>query len=77
MIMTLSETDKEWVKMLAEKVAFEVNKEVIATHIASCPHGQKMIVGKWLIIGIFVGCAVASGLGAGGVLALARLLAGI
>jgi len=74
--MALTEADKDWIKLLARDVAFEVNKEVIATHIESCPHGQKMLVGKWLIVGIFIGCAVASGLGAGGVLAIARLLAG-
>ncbi len=75
--MALTEADKDWIKLLTRDVAFRVNKEVIATHIKSCPYGQKMIVGKWLIVGVFVGCAVASGLGAGGVLAVARLLAGI
>ncbi len=75
--MALTKEDKDWIKLLARDVAFKVNKEVLVTHIASCPHGQKMVVGKWLIVGIFVGCAVASGLGAGGVIALARLLAGI
>lgn len=75
--MALTEADKDWIKLLARDVAFKVNKEVLISHIASCPHGQRMIVGKWLIVGVFVGCAVASGLGAGGVLALARLLAGI
>ena len=75
--MALPKADQDWVKLIAKDVAYAVNKEVIAAHIQSCPHGQKMIVGKWLIVGIFVGCAVASGLGAGGVLAIARLLAGI
>ena len=75
--MALTEADKDWIKLLARDVAFQVNKEVIISHITSCPHGQRMIVGKWMVVGIFVGCAAASGLGAGGVLALARLLVGI
>ncbi len=75
--MTLSKQDQDWVKLLVRDVAFRVNKEVMISHIASCPHGQKLLFGKWLIVGIFVGCAVASGLGAGGVLAVARMLAGM
>ena len=75
--MALSEQDREWIKLLAKDVAFEVNKEVMISHIASCPHGQKMIVGRWLVGGVFVGCAISSGLGAGGVLAIAKLLAGM
>lgn len=75
--MALTEADKDWIKLLARDVAFKVNKEVLVAHIASCPHGQKLLFGKWLIVGIFVGCAVASGLGAGGVLAVARMLAGM
>ena len=47
--MALTEADKDWIKLLARDVAFKVNKEVLISHIASCPHGQKMIVGKWLI----------------------------
>ena len=75
--MPLSKQDQDWVKLMSKEVAFAVNKEVTIQHIASCPHGQRIMLGKWLIIGIFIGCAVASGLGAGGVLALARIFVGI
>lgn len=75
--MALSELDREWVKLISKEVAFAVNKEVTIQHIENCPHGKKIVLGKWLVAGIFIGCAVASGLGAGGVLALAKIFVGI
>ena len=69
--MSLSEQDKEWVKLVARELAFAVNKEVIAEHIKNCPHGQSILMSKWFLVGVCIGCSIA---GSGISLALARLI---
>ena len=65
--MALSQHDEDWVKLISEKIVYRVTKEVIANHIASCPHGKSMLASKWLVIGVCIGSGLAGG-GAGAVL---------
>lgn len=72
--MTLSEDDKDWVKLMSTEVVREVLKEVIREHIASCPYGKFLSASKWFVIGLIVGPGIVGG-GAG--FAVAKLLAGM
>jgi len=69
--MTMTEEDKEWVKLVARELAFAVNKEVIVEHIKSCPHGQALLGSKWFLVGVCIGCSIA---GSGISLALAKII---
>ena len=67
--MALTKDDKDWVKLVSEKLAYEVNKLVVAEHIKTCPHGVNMKVRKALFIGVCIGSGIAAG-GAGGAVAV-------
>ncbi len=68
---TMTDQDKEWVKLIAKELCFEVTKSIISEHIQSCPHGRSLMNSKWLLVGICIG----SGMTGGGIGALmAKLL---
>ena len=52
----------EVVQAVIEKIARKVTEQVITEHIQSCPHGQKIAIGRAYLIG---GC-LGSGLLGGG-----------
>jgi hypothetical protein len=70
-IMSLSDTDKEWIKMMGAEIAREVNEKVIEVHIQTCPYGLKLTKIICLGIGLCLGTGVASG---SIVLGIARLV---
>lgn len=72
--MALTKEDKEWVKLVSEKVMFAVSEKVLTAHIKSCPHGKALLMAKQTIIGIIIGVGVVSG---GTIFGLAKLLARI
>lgn len=67
----LTDDEKEWIKMVAREVGFQVVKEATAEHIASCPHGKNLGKFRAWLIGVAVGCSL--GGGAGG-FALAKIM---
>jgi len=69
---SLSEQDKEWIRLTARELAFQAIKETLSVHIQSCPHGLAIMKAKWLIIGVSIGPMLVGG-GAG--YALAKLFA--
>jgi hypothetical protein len=60
-MMALSEQDRDWIKLVAKEVAAEVGKELIRDHIASCPHGKRLLV----VLSIAAGAGVFAGSAAG------------
>ena len=82
--MALTNDDKEWAKMAAKLISNEAIKNfsekiftqtetTIAAHIASCPHGKRLMKYVWLMVGVGVGCgALGSGLGS----ALIKIITG-
>lgn len=59
---------------MIEKIAASVTQQVIETHIQCCPHGQLLLKGRSLLVGLCIG----SGVAGGGVVALAaKVLTGI
>lgn len=58
--MALDEADREWVKLIAKDLAYQVNKDVLQEHVKNCPFAKKMVVGKAYIVGICIGVGVAS-----------------
>ncbi len=65
--MALTTADKEWIKLVTEKVSYEVNKSVLATHIKNCPHGINLKIRKAFVVGICIGAGLAAGGVGGGV----------
>jgi hypothetical protein len=63
--MALSEQDKDWVKLVAKELAFEVNKEVMATHVTDCPVGKKVTGMRNIMLGIGIGLGLTIGGGSG------------
>ena len=59
--MALSNDDKEWVKLISEKLTYEVTEKVLAEHVKQCPINQKQINYKHLIIGIIIGATILTG----------------
>lgn len=72
--MALSQDDKDWVKLISREVAFQVNKEVIASHIKSCPHGKTLLASKWFLMGVCIGSGFAGG---GLALGVAKIIVGL
>jgi len=56
----LTDEDREWIRLVGRELAFAVFKEAIPAHEATCPHGQKLIKLKWMMIGIGIGIPLAS-----------------
>ena len=54
--MALNDGDKAECK----EIAREIIKEVMAEHVASCPHGQSLSVLKAKFVGICIGVGVGS-----------------
>lgn len=73
-MMALSEPDKEWIKLISEKLTYEVVEKVMLKHIEDCPYGQRQINYKHLIIGIIIGAGL---LGGGSGLMILKSLLGI
>jgi len=73
-MMALSEPDKEWIKLISEKLTYEVTEKVLSKHIEDCPYGQRQVNYKHLIIGIIIGAGI---LGGGGGLMLIKSILGI
>jgi hypothetical protein len=73
-MMALSEQDKEWVKLISEKLTYEVTERVLSKHVEDCPYGQRQINYKHLIIGIIIGAGL---LGGGSGLMILKSLLGI
>lgn len=69
--MMLSKDDREWVKLISREVAFKVNKEVLAEHIKTCPHGKSILITKCLLVGVCIGSGLIS---SGVAIAVARLI---
>ncbi len=65
--MALNEGDKAECK----EIAREIIKEVLLEHIASCPHGKSLLVSKWFLVGVCIGCSIA---GSGISLAMAKII---
>ena len=59
--MSLTDQDRDWIKLVAKEVAGEVSKEVIKDHIASCPHGRRLLV----LLSVCAGAGVFAGSAAG------------
>ena len=55
--MALTDGDKAECK----EIAREIIQEVLAVHIASCPHGKAIVASKMLLVGICIGSGFASG----------------
>lgn len=72
--MSLTENDKEWVKLKTKEMFFEISKIVIIEHIKTCPYGRSLLLTKTLIIGIVIGAGL---LGSGVGVAIAKLLPGL
>ncbi len=76
--MALTQDDKDWVKLIAKDLAYEVNKLVVSEHIKTCPHGVNLKVRKAFIVGVCIGTGIAAG-GAGGAVAIlvSKVVSGI
>lgn len=55
MALTLGE------KAECKEIAREINKEVLAEHIQSCPHGRSLLKFTCISVGIAIGSGFASG----------------
>ncbi len=64
----------EVVQAVIEKISRKVTEQVIEEHIRSCPHGQKLAVGKAYLLGVALGCSL---LGGGLGMVLEKLLLGL
>jgi len=62
--MALTDADKEWVKLITEKLVGEVTAKLIESHITACPHGKRLANYKWFIIGLLAANAGGVGIGA-------------
>lgn len=71
----LSFLNDDTVQAVIEVVARKVTEQVIAEHIRSCPHGQKLAVRWAMLVGICVGAGAFGG-GAGFALVKSFLGAG-
>ena len=60
--------EKAFIELVAQEVAKEIVKNLIAQHIAICPWGK-----KWTRL-YYVGCGLLVGTGAVNVLAIAKLV---
>ena len=60
----LNEQDREWLRLVAREIAFEVVKECLVVHESNCPHGRRWGQVKFLLIGAAVSAA-AFGAGSG------------
>ena len=69
--MTLTRTDKIEIKELARAIVKEVLEDYNKNHIASCPHGRRLLKFACISIGIAIGSGFASG---GLVLGIAKLV---
>ena len=56
--MSLSDGDKAEIKEMARQIV----KEVLAEHVAMCPHGARMSRLLFLAIGVGLGSGVGSGI---------------
>ena len=55
--MALNDGDKAECK----EIAREIINEVIKYHIEMCPHGKTLLMNKYLLMGVCIGCGIASG----------------
>jgi hypothetical protein len=62
-MMALTDQDKEWVKLISEKLTYEVTEKVLAEHVKQCPYSQRQMNYKHLIIGVAIGVTVVTGSG--------------
>lgn len=74
--MALSEQDRDWIKLTSRELTYEVVKNVLIEHIANCPHGQKQLTYKHLIVGIVIGASLFGGIGGAG-FAIAKAMLGL
>lgn len=60
--MALSREDREWVKLIAEKLAFEALKATLGDHIKACPYGKRITLFRGMVMGaIFLLVAMGAG----------------
>lgn len=59
----MTKDEKKLLLLEVKDLIFQVNKEIIAQHIKTCPIGRSVLVSKTLLIGICIGC----GLGGSGI----------
>jgi len=52
-------TDAE--RALIRETARLVIADLLAAHIVSCPHGQKILRACWTMVGIGIGCTLGGG----------------
>ncbi len=60
-------------KAECKEIAREINREVLAAHIASCPYGKTIFGTKMLLVGLCIGNGL---LGGGAVFGLMRIFLG-
>lgn len=75
-MMALTEQDRDWVQLTARELTYEVIKGVLAEHVKNCPHGQKQLTYKNIIVGVVIGASFFGGLSGAG-FAVVKLLLGI
>jgi hypothetical protein len=59
--LMLTEDDKEWVKLVAEKLFQDLMPRIIAAHVLSCPHGKTLLISRWFLVGMMAGSGLAGG----------------
>ena len=59
--MTLSQEDREWIKLVSRELIREVTENIILEHIRACPHGRSLLVSRWFLVGLSVGCGMCGG----------------
>ena len=63
--MTLSDQDREWVRMVTAEIIHEVTPELLRVHVQACPYGRLINYGKGMLVGAIVGSGlIGGGLGA-------------
>lgn len=72
--MSITEHDKDWIKLKVKDMIFNINKEIIKEHIKTCPYGRSLLITKSLLVGIVIGAGL---LGSGVGVAIAKLLPGL
>lgn len=55
--MSLTAPDQQWVRDIVKIAVQEAAEQVLAQHIASCPHGQRLDVTRAKAIGVLLGIA--------------------
>ena len=57
--MALNDADREWVKLIGEKLTYQVIKEAlpgyIKAHLMACPTGIFVNRAKWILAGVIFG----------------------